>query len=505
MKAHYDVVIVGSGLGGLVSGLILAKEGRSVCILEKNNQYGGNLQTFVREKTIFDTGIHYIGGLDQGENLHRYFKYLGIIDDLQLKKMDKDAFDVVSFENPSEEFPHAQGYRNFVAQLSKHFPDQQNALGHYLQTLKDTCDAFPLYNLQSEGRYDTFILGQNAKETIDGIIGNEKLAAVLSGSNFLYAGIASKSPFYLHALSVNSYIQSAWRCINGGSQITRQLVKQLRSHGAELFKHSEIVSLETDSNAIRSATLKSGLSVSADLFISNIELKTTLDLVGRDQFRKPFYERVKGLEDVVSAFSLYLVFKPNCFPYINRNYYHFKTVDDVWTAQDYDQYSWPKHYMVSMNATPKSERFADGMTILTYMKYAEVEPWADTFNTTASQSDRGETYEQFKQRKAEALLTEVAKKFPGIRDCIKSMYTSTPLSYRDYIGSSHGSMYGYVRDSNDPMRTFVPVKTKLDNLYLVGQSVSVHGVLGVTIGAVATCAEILGKDYLLDKIKAATQ
>jgi all-trans-retinol 13,14-reductase len=48
MKEQYDVVIVGSGLGGLVSAIILAKEGYSVCVLEKNNQYGGNLKTFFR-------------------------------------------------------------------------------------------------------------------------------------------------------------------------------------------------------------------------------------------------------------------------------------------------------------------------------------------------------------------------------------------------------------------------------------------------------------------------
>lgn len=505
MKAHYDVVIVGSGLGGLVSGLILAKEGKRVCILEKNNQYGGNLQTFVRDKTIFDTGIHYIGGLQKGQNLYNYFKYLGIIDDLNLEKMDENAYDVISFENEDHEFPHAQGYANFTAQLAKYFPDEKDSIENYLQKIIETCAAFPLYNLQSQGQYDTGILSQNAKSTIESMVKNQKLAAVLAGSNFLYAGIAQKSPFYIHALSINSYIQSSWRCINGGSQITKQLIRQLRENGADVFKYHEAIAFETQNNRIQSVIIKDGSKVSADLFVSNIELKTMLDLVGKQHFRKPFYDRVKSLEDVISAFSLYIVFKPETFAYINRNYYHFKSADDVWTAHDYDENTWPKHYMASMNATHKSEQFADGMTFLTYMKYADVGKWAGTFNTTAQQNDRGETYEDFKHRKAEIFLKEIEKKFPKIRNCIQSMHTSTPLSYRDYIGSHHGSMYGYVRDSNDPMRTFVPSKTKLDNLYLVGQSVSVHGVLGVTIGAVATCSEILGKEYLVNKINDAVR
>ncbi|MCD8540396.1 MAG: all-trans-retinol 13,14-reductase, partial [Leadbetterella sp.] len=63
-----------------------------------------------------------------------------------------------------------------------------------------------------------------------------------------------------------------------------------------------------------------------------------------------------------------------------------------------------------------------------------------------------------------------------------------------------GNMYGYVKDSNRPMLTFISPKSKVENLYFTGQSVNMHGILGVTIGAVNTCAEILGKKYLLDKI-----
>lgn len=89
----FDVVIAGAGLGGLECAVILAREGYKVCVLEKNHQLGGSLQVFSRDKTVFDTGVHYIGGLSPGQNLHRYFSYLGIMDKLKLHRMDVDGFD----------------------------------------------------------------------------------------------------------------------------------------------------------------------------------------------------------------------------------------------------------------------------------------------------------------------------------------------------------------------------------------------------------------------------
>ncbi|MRX69684.1 all-trans-retinol 13,14-reductase [Flavobacterium resistens] len=503
MKEHYDVVIVGSGLGGLVASIILAKEGYSVCVLEKNNQYGGNLQTFVRDKTIFDTGIHYIGGLGEGQNLHQYFKYLGIIDKLNLKQLDQNAFDIISFEDDKTEYPHAQGYENFVAQLTKYFPEEKTNIENYCQNLQTICDSFPLYNLEWEGKYDPEILTLNAKETIDSFTENEKLKAVLAGSNFLYAGIPDKSPFYVHALIVNSYIQSSWRCINGGSQITKQLLKQLKKYGGEFYKHKEVIRFDVENHKVNSVEMKDGTQVSGTYFISNIEPKTTLKMAGEENFRKPFFNRIQSLEGVLSAFSLYLVFKPETFKYINHNYYHFKNSNEVWTAHEYDENSWPKTYMASMNASKEDEIWADGMTFITYMNFDDVLPWAKTFNTTVEKNDRGESYEEFKARKAAKFLDEIEIKFPGIRDCIKSIHTSSPLSYRDYIGGDNGNMYGYVKDSNNPLKTLIPSKTKIDNLYLTGQSINMHGVLGVTIGAVVTCSEILGKEYLITKINQA--
>lgn len=507
MKTHYDVVIIGSGLGGLVSANILAKEGYSVCVLEKNNQYGGNLQTFVREKTIFDTGVHYIGGLNKGQNLYQYFKYLGIIDDLKLKKLDDDGFDIVTFDNDENEYMHSQGYEKFIKNLVTQFPEEENAIKTYCDKLKSVCEKFPLYKLKLGKPYyeNSDIFSLKAKDFIDSITKNKKLRAVLAGTNFLYAGDSSRTPFYVHALTINSYIESAYRCVNGGSQISKLLIRRLKENGGDVFKRHEVIKFGFEDKKITSVFTRNGKQINGNLFISNIEPKLTLQLAGEDKFRKAYANRIKNIESIIAGFSLYIVLKPNTFKYHNKNYYHIKDSNKVWDGQDYTQESWPEGYMVSMGINKKTTQWGESLTVLTYMRYEEVEPWTNTFNTVVNKNERGQSYEEFKAEKAEVLITQLEKKFPNIRECIQETHTSTPLSYRDYIGSNRGSIYGYVKDADNPLRSFISPRTKIKNLLLTGQSLNMHGILGVTIGAVLTCSEIVGMEKILTKIQEANK
>jgi all-trans-retinol 13,14-reductase len=496
-----DIVIIGSGLGGLVSALIFAKEGYKVCVLEKNNQFGGNLQTFVRDKSIFDTGVHYIGGLAEGENLYQYFKYLGIMDDLKLKRMDVDQYDIISFEGDEINYPHAQGYENFIAQLSELFPDEQKAIQTYCDKIKETCNSFPLYNLEIGDSYygETDLLSLKVKDYIESITDNEKLRAVLVGSNFLYAG-EDNTPFYVHALSINSYIQSSWRCINGGSQISKLLIKQIRNLGGQVLKYKEVIGFGFEDGKLISAKTKDGDEYFGKQFISNIEPKYTLKMIGENRMRKAYTKRIENIKSVISAFSVYFVFKPETFKYINNNHYHFKDINRVWDAQDYTESSWPEGYMLSVGTKKNQTEWAENMTFITYMRYDDVKEWETTFNTVAENDERGDAYEEFKNSKIETTIKEIEKKFPNFRSCIKSVHSSTPLSYRDYIGVNEGSMYGYVKDADSPMTSFLSPRTKLKNLFFTGQSINMHGLLGVTISAVLTCSEMLGRDYLVEKI-----
>lgn len=500
----YDIVIIGSGLGGLECGAILSEEGYKVIVLEKNKQLGGNLQIFSRDKRIFDTGIHYIGGLDEGENLHRYFQFLGIMDDLKLKRLDEDGFDIVTFEGDETEYKYGQGYDNFIEIMSGYFPEEREGIIKYCDKIKEVCDSFPMYKLQPMRAELSHLpyLDINAKEFIATCTSNEKLQQVLAGTNVLYAGEGDKTPLYVHALVLNSYIESSWRCIDGGSQIAILLSRKIRKNGGKVVKHAEVTNFEFEGKRIKYAILANGKKIEGNEFISNLHPSVTLDMVDEGKIRKAYRKRIKSLENSVSIFIVYLVLKQDRVKYFNCNYYHYIDTD-VWEGADYGD-NWPSGYAVFTGASSKNQKYADAMTVMSYMHYEETKEWEDTFNIISNKNHRGDSYEAFKKEKAEQLIDELEKKFPNIREHIETYYTSTPLTYRDYIGTKDGSLYGITKDYRNPMKSFISPRTKVPNLLLTGQNLNMHGVLGVTIGAITTCSEILGHEYLMDKIIAKT-
>lgn len=501
----YDVIIIGSGLGGLQCGYILSQEGYKVLILEKNKQIGGNLQTFARDRCIFDTGIHYIGGLSEGQNLYRYFKYFKIMDKIKLKKLDENAYDKVSFESDPIEYPHAQGYGNFKEQLLRYFPQEKEALDNYCDKLQEICKHFPLYNLQESEKNitETGLVDSSAKGYIESITKDEKLRKVLAGTNVLYAGVGDKTPLYVHALVINSYIESSYRCVDGGSQIARILTSEILANGGRILKHSDVKKLIVENDFCKFVETAEGERFEGKHFISNIHPVPTLEMIESDKIRKAYRERINTLENTISTFIVYVVLKKDAdVPYFNSNYYHYIN-EDVWDQMRYKDDSWPEGYALFTSAHSKTHNNCESLTIMAYMHYEDVKKWSNTYNTVGYEDYRGEDYEEFKRKKAEKLIDEVEKKIPGLRGKIYKYYTSTPLSYRDYIGTKDGSLYGIMKDYNDPIKTFISPKTKIPNLYLTGQNLNMHGVLGVTIGAVNTCSHLLGLNYLLGKIKSA--
>ena len=498
----FDILVIGSGMGGLVCADILGKEGFKVGVVEKNKQIGGSLQTYARDKVIFDSGVHYLGGLAKGQNLYQIFQYLGIMDKLKLQLQDVDAFDKILIEGDDAEYALAQGYENFISKLLVHFPEEETALRAYCDKLKEICSKFPLYNLRSSNDLNekSDVLEIDAKAYIDSITTNAKLRVVLAANNALYAGQADKTPLYVHALILNSYIESSWKCIDGGSQIAKLLAQNIKANGGKIIRNAEVKKIAEEDGRASYAELQDGSRIYAENFISNMHPVKTLEMTDTPLIKNAYRNRLKSLENSVSAFTVNIVFKKDCFKYFKHNYYCV-TEQDVWTSADHTEQNWPLGYAVFCGASSKSEEYAEGLSILAYMRYEEVEVWKDTFNTTLDENDRGETYNEFKKRKAEILLDAVEKKFPGLRSCIKSYYTATPLSYRDYIGNEDGSLYGIVKDYKHTLKTFISPRTKLPNLYLTGQNLNLHGILGASMSGIVTCCALLGNDNIIAKIR----
>ncbi len=502
MNEEFDIVIVGSGMGGLVCADILGKEGYKVCVLEKNKQIGGCLQTYVRDKVIFDSGVHYLGGLSEGQNLYQVFKYLGILEKLKLQKMEEDVFDKIIIENDDKEYVYAQGYENFIQHLLKDFPNEEKVLRLYCDKIKEVCNKFPLYNLRSGGNVNekTTVLGIDTKEFIESITSDKKLQAVLVGNNMLYVLQAGKTPFYVHAMILNSYIESSWKCIDGGSNISKYIAKNIRQQAGDIRRNAEVKRFVVEDGKVVSVELADGSFVYGKHFISNMHPVRTINMIDSHLLKHAYTSRLKSLENGIGGFIINIVFKKDSLKYIKNNFYYHKD-GHVWNMADHTDENWPLCYSVFFSASSKSVEYAESMTLLAYMRYDEVKQWEKSFNTVSAVEDRGPAYEAFKKQKAEKLLDCVEEKFPGLREAIKSYYTATPLSYRDYVGNDDGSMYGIAKDCQNPLKTFISPRTKIPNLYLTGQNLNLHGILGATMSGLVTCVAFMGNESVVEKVR----
>jgi all-trans-retinol 13,14-reductase len=489
-EEKFDVIIAGSGLGGLLCGYILAKEGLRICILEKNHKAGGCLQTFRRVGVVFDTGVHYFGGMDPGQTLHRYWNYFGLTRSIDLERMNPDGFDLIGIGG--QDYPMAMGFDNFVERLLPFFPSQKENLEKYMRSLNEISSTFPMYNLElPQDHKEEKFRGRSAfdffSELAPGL-----LSSVLAGNNMIYAGNREHTPVHLPGLINHSFISSAWRTVGGSDQISNKLMEGIVSNGGEILLFEEITGISLNGGTFN-VTTKPGRCFSADKFISGIHPAETLKMMEPSVFRKSFFKRITNLKNTVSSFAVYIVLKERSFRYLDHNYYYHSTAD-VWKGNSSED--WPAGYMLQTPAPSAADGFAKSAILLASMPFEKMMKWEKTLR-----GNRGQEYLDFKDQCTEALLKMAEERFPDLRPAILFSEASSPLTWRDFTGIPEGSMYGIERDFREPLATTLLPSTKIPGLYFTGQNMNLHGVLGVTISAMLTCGEILGLEYLLDKVR----
>lgn len=408
--------------------------------------------------------------------------------------MDKTSFDRIYYKNNS--YDYAMGHECFIETLSQSFPHEHKNLKRYVEQIKAVGNLISIDHLKKgfiskEGlNYFT----TSAAGLIQDITSNKDLQQVLTATSLLYGGCKEKSTFYEHAMIINSYIEGAYRFIDGSMQVSRELIKIIRSNGGTVLNKKEVTRILVKDEQVLGVEVNSDDTIEGGSIISGIHPLQTLSLLDKNHAIRPaFVSRIKSLENSYGVFTANLIMKEGRCPYLNRNIYVHQT-DDVW----YDK---KKHAgltpscMISMQASSGNPQYTDVVSILTPMYIDELASWKNTLP-----EQRGEDYRHFKEEKARLLINLARQCGLDFADSIEAIHTTTPLSYRDYTGTIDGSAYGIIKNFQYPQVSFVSTRTKLKNLFLTGQNLNVHGALGVTLTAMLTCSEFIGQEYLAKKV-----
>lgn len=483
---QYDIVIIGSGLGGLMCGSILARAGKRVLLLEQGGQPGGCIQAYRRGGFSFDTGFHYVGGLGEGQPLHRVFRNLGLLD-LPWQRMDA-AFDRVTVGGRT--FALMQGYDTFVQALADEFPSEREALKQYVLLLRQV-EERQLDGLDPhipESTYWMNMLETSAWQYLKETFRTPLLIDVLSGASLKMELRRESLPLFTFLHGNSSFVESSWRLRGEGTLLSATLLDDIYAHGGELRCHAEVVELAgREDGLLTHALCADGEAYAGNRFVSSLHPAATCRLLKRNSRVKPAYRhRIDNLENTSGMFTASLVIKPGSLRYQNHNHYLYAR-PDVWSPPGEGEVD---RLLISYRV-PEAGGDARQIDLLAPMPWKACLPWEHTLP-----GRRGDGYREMKKRMADACLALAEPCLPGLGESVERCFTSTPLTYRDYLLAPEGTAYGVRKDFRKFLATwFLPV-TPVPNLYFTGQNLLVHGVQGVTMTALLTCAELLGKEWV---------
>ena len=291
------------------------------------------------------------------------------------------------------------------------------------------------------------------------------------------------------------YNRSAFRFVGGSDVLIRALTEVLVRYGGEVRTRSKVTRIVCDDTHATGVEVNGGEYIQADYIISAAHPMRTMEMLGDTHLIRPaFRKRINSIPQTVGGFSVYLHFKENTVPYMNHNFFGYET-DTPWGCEQYDDTTWPKGYLYMHVCDQSGQNFARSGVILTYMRMEELAAWSGT-----TVGHRGTDYEDYVYRRAWRLILALDRRFPGIKDCIEHYYVSTPLTYRDYTGTQDGSLYGIAKDITLGNVGRVPHKTRIPNVFMTGQNVNSHGMLGVIVGTMVTCGEFLTPKYIYEQI-----
>lgn len=489
----YDYVVIGSGVSGITTALILAKHGCRTALVERSKRVAPTVRGFTRRGLFFDTGFHYTGALGAGEPLDIFFRYLGLSDGIEAYPFKKEGFDIMCCLDPSFEFRQPYGYESLAGAFHDTFPGDKEAVDDYLGTVRKIYRSLPYVNLDGQAGPEAFssVHGPSLEEFLGRLTDNSILKCVLSMHCFLYGVSPGETLFAHHACIAGSYYESASGIKGGGQSLAKAFEDALEKAGVSIYCGQGAKKiLAAPGGAVNGVALNDGTTLECGGCVSTVHPHMLLEMVPDKLLRPAYVKRLQDLEDTSSACILFA----ECTRPVERlqgsNLFIFPRPDFSFFHNDLPVEERPLYITTARGSNGSGKH---GFIAICPMSNAKTQRWADSVT-----GRRPVDYKIFKNEMTEKICSHIEASCPEIAGTITAVECATPLTLRDYTGSPYGSIYGVKHRTGqyNPM----PV-TRLKGLYLAGQAVTAPGIMGAVMSGFIVCENIFGREHLREELK----
>lgn len=512
VDGDWDVVVIGSGIGGLAAASMLARHGgKRVLILEQHYTVGGFTHAFKRPDYEWDVGIHYIGQTQPGRPVRRLFDELT---DGALEWADMgEVYDRIVIAGDAYDFP--RGREAFRDRMVDYFPAESAAIDAYLGAVDRAAKRMGLFFAEKAVpapvqtllgwlmRWPAMrVARRTTLEVLRELTGDALLIGVLTGQYGDYGLPPGRSSFAMHAMVARHYLWGGAYPVGGGGRVAATILPAIEAAGGGVRTRAEVAEVLVEDGRAAGVRLEDGAEVRTDAVVSDAGARVTFGRLLPEPVRHHhrLEERLAEVEPSVAHASLYIGLDGTAdelglprhnlwiFPHHDHDRNTARYVKDPGAPLPVVFVSFP-----SAKDPDFERRYPGRATIeaVTLAPWERFERWKDT-----RWQHRGPEYEALKEQLTARLREVVDEHVPQAADRVDHAELSTPLSTRRFAGHPHGEIYGLAHSPARFDARWLRPRTPVPGLYLTGADVATAGVAGAMLGGALTASAMLGRNLI---------